>query len=120
MGGGRRSLFLCIFHGPSVACTVGCTWLMYSLCVAHIWPMYDLYSRIFIYAKFSIFTSTPVFEHAHMCSKLWDGHVLQVSHATLQQIVQKAASNKNTEIPKNRIDSEHHFPTQRDLLCAER
>ena len=20
---------------------VGCTWLMYSLCMAHIWPMYD-------------------------------------------------------------------------------
>ena len=30
-------------YGPSVACTVGCTWLMYSLCMAHIWPMYDLY-----------------------------------------------------------------------------
>ena len=35
--------FLDIGYGPSVACTVGCTWLMYSLCMAHIWPMYDLY-----------------------------------------------------------------------------
>ena len=35
--------FLHIYYGPSVACTVGCTWLMYSLCMAHIWPMYDLY-----------------------------------------------------------------------------
>ena len=36
-------LFLDMGYGPSVACTVGCTWLMYSLCMAHIWPMYDLY-----------------------------------------------------------------------------
>ena len=35
--------FLDIGYGPSVACTVGCTWLMYSLCMAHIWPMYDLH-----------------------------------------------------------------------------
>ena len=34
--------FLDIGYGPSVACTVGCTWLMCSLCMAHIWPMYDL------------------------------------------------------------------------------
>ena len=33
-------------YGPSVACTVGCTWLMYSLCMAHIWPMYDLYMAL--------------------------------------------------------------------------
>ena len=39
----RHSHFLHIYYGPSVACTVGCTWLMYSLCMAHIWPMYDLY-----------------------------------------------------------------------------
>ena len=38
----RRHNFLDIGYGPSVACTVGCTWLMYSLCMAHIWPMYDL------------------------------------------------------------------------------
>ena len=35
--------FLDIGYGPSAACTVGCTWLMCSLCMAHIWPMYDLY-----------------------------------------------------------------------------
>ena len=35
--------FLHIYSGPSVAYTVGCTWLMYILCMAHIWPMYDLY-----------------------------------------------------------------------------
>ena len=35
--------FLDIGYGPSVACTVGCTWLMYSSCMAHIWPMYDLH-----------------------------------------------------------------------------
>ena len=28
--------------GPSVACTVGCTWLMYSLCTAYVWPTYDI------------------------------------------------------------------------------
>ena len=46
MGGGGFAAaphFLDIGYGPSVACTVGCTWLMYSLCMAHIWPMYDLY-----------------------------------------------------------------------------
>ena len=41
MGGAHH--FLDIGYGPSVACTVGCTWLMYSLCMVHIWPMYDLY-----------------------------------------------------------------------------
>ena len=35
--------FLDIGYAPSRACTVGCTWLMYSLCMAHIWPMYDLH-----------------------------------------------------------------------------
>ena len=35
--------FLDIRYDPSVACTVGCTWPMYSLCMAHIWPMYDLH-----------------------------------------------------------------------------
>ena len=35
--------FLYIHYGASVACTVGSTWLMYSLCMAQIWPMYDLY-----------------------------------------------------------------------------
>ena len=46
MGGGSFAAaphFLDIGYGPSVACTVGCTWLMYSLCMAHIWPMYDLH-----------------------------------------------------------------------------
>ena len=46
MGGGGEAAaphFLHIYYGPSVACTVGCTWLMYSLCMAHIWPMYDLH-----------------------------------------------------------------------------
>ena len=34
--------FLDIGYGPSVACTVGCTWLMYSLhtyCAAHNWML---------------------------------------------------------------------------------
>ena len=35
--------FLDIGYGPSVACTVGCTWLIYSLCMARLWPMYDLH-----------------------------------------------------------------------------
>ena len=70
MGGGGEH-FLDIGYGPSVACTVGCTWLMYSLCMAHIWPMYDLYiyglyGPTFIYSKFSTFTGAPVFEHAHV------------------------------------------------------
>ena len=46
MGGGGEAAaphFLHVYYDPSVACTVGCTWLMYSLCMAHIWPMYDLY-----------------------------------------------------------------------------
>ena len=46
MGGGGFAAdphFLDIGYGPSVACTVGCAWLMYSLCMAHIWPMYDLH-----------------------------------------------------------------------------
>ena len=38
---GRRPHFLQIYYVPSVACTLGCTWLMYSLCMAHIWPMHD-------------------------------------------------------------------------------
>ena len=42
-GGRRRPPLSGYGHGPSAACTVGCTWLMYSLCMAHIWPMYDLY-----------------------------------------------------------------------------
>ena len=37
-------LIFFIYYGPSVACTVGCTWLMCSLCMAHIWPMYDLHT----------------------------------------------------------------------------
>ena len=49
-GGGFAAAphFLDIGYGPSVACTVGCTWLMYSLCMAHIWPMYDLYMAMAI------------------------------------------------------------------------
>ena len=46
MGGGGEAAaphFLRICYGPSVACTVGCTRLTYSLCMAHIWPMYDLH-----------------------------------------------------------------------------
>ena len=34
--------FLDIGYGLSVAYAVGCTWLMYSLCMAQIWPMHDL------------------------------------------------------------------------------
>ena len=51
MGGGGEATaphFLHIYYGPSVACTVGCTWLMYSLCMAHIWPMYYLYMAYII------------------------------------------------------------------------
>ena len=40
---GYRPHFLDIGYGPSVACTVGGTWLMYSLCMAHIWLMYDIH-----------------------------------------------------------------------------
>ena len=46
MGGRRQSHsqpFLYIYHGPSLACTVGCTGLMYSLCMAHVWSTCDLY-----------------------------------------------------------------------------
>ena len=64
-GGGGQAAALHFFHvycGPSVACTVGCTWLVYSLCMAHTWPMYDTYMAyiacISIYAKFGIFTGT--------------------------------------------------------------
>ena len=49
MGGGGEAAdppFSGYWYGPSVACTVGCTWLMYSLCMAHIWPMYDLYMAL--------------------------------------------------------------------------
>ena len=49
--------FLHISYGPSVACTVGCTWLMYGLCMAHIWPMYDLhmgYIAVFLYMPSSV------------------------------------------------------------------
>ena len=35
--------FLHICHSSSVTCTVDCKWLMYSLCMAHMWTMYDLY-----------------------------------------------------------------------------
>ena len=47
-GGGRSPLaatphFLDIGYGPSVVRTVGCTWFTYSLCMAHIWPVYDLH-----------------------------------------------------------------------------
>ena len=35
--------FLHIHYGPAVACTVDWRWLMYSLCMAHIWLMYELY-----------------------------------------------------------------------------
>ena len=45
-GGGLRPApirFLEIGYGPSVAVTVGCTWIMYSLYMAHIWPLYDVY-----------------------------------------------------------------------------
>ena len=40
--------------------------LMNGPYMAYVWPIYGLYSRSFIYAKFSIFASTPVFEHAHL------------------------------------------------------
>ena len=42
-GFGAAPHLLDVGYGPSVASTVGCTWLMCSLCMAHIWPMYDLY-----------------------------------------------------------------------------
>ena len=48
VGGGEAAalLFFHIYYGPPVACTVGCAWLMYSLCMVHIWPMYDLYMAL--------------------------------------------------------------------------
>ena len=74
----RRPPFSGYGYGPSVACTAGCTWLMYSLCMAHIWPMYDLY-MVYTYGLcmwpymdilpvFLYGASYPagVFEHAHM------------------------------------------------------
>ena len=72
--------FLYIGYGPSVACTVGCTWLMYSLCMAHIWPMYDLYmvytwpiyGPTLICCKFGTFTSASVFEHAQILSLVFN------------------------------------------------
>ena len=44
-GGGFAATphFLDIGYGPCVACTEGCTWLMYSLCMAYIWSVYDLH-----------------------------------------------------------------------------
>ena len=52
----------CSFSGwrvwSIVAYTVGCTWLIYSLCMAHTWPMYDLYGSNSMYAKFNIFFGT--------------------------------------------------------------
>ena len=36
--------FVCSCHGPSVACPVGRTCLMCSLCMAHLWPMHGLYT----------------------------------------------------------------------------
>ena len=71
MGGGGEAAtphFLHIYYGPSVACTVGCKWLMYSLCLVHIWPMYDLY-MVHIWAIYmAIYGGDPAvfFEHVHM------------------------------------------------------
>ena len=45
-----------LVHGPYIC----------GLCMTYIWPIYD---PTFIYSKFSTFTSTQVFEHAHMCSE---------------------------------------------------
>ena len=65
MGGGGFAAalhFLDIGYGPSVACTVGCIWLMYSLCMAHIWPMHDLYMAymqpVYKFYGHSIYTLT--------------------------------------------------------------
>ena len=58
--GRRHPHFLDIGYGPSVACTVGCTWLMYSLCMVHTWPMYDLYMAyiaIFLYMPSFLYLS---------------------------------------------------------------
>ena len=78
VGGGEAATphFLDIEYGPSVACTVGRTWLTYSLCMAHIWPMYDLYMAYiwpYIWPYYPYFldlcrASYPVgvFEHAHL------------------------------------------------------
>ena len=46
MGGRGDPPFSGYGYGPSVACAVGCAWLMYSLFMAHIWPMYDLYMAL--------------------------------------------------------------------------
>ena len=43
--------FLDIGYGPSVACIVGCTWLMYSLCMAYVLPIYGLYNLYFYMAN---------------------------------------------------------------------
>ena len=53
--------FLSIRDGPSVACILGCTWLMYSLCMAHLWSIYDLYM-----VNMTYMSSYPAggFEHA--------------------------------------------------------
>ena len=52
-------------YGPSVACTVGCTWFMYSLCMAHVWSMYDLHMAhiVFRSAISSAIRSAPRTDH---------------------------------------------------------
>ena len=48
--------FVLVHYGPSVAHTVGCTWILYSVCMAHIWSMYDLYM-----AYVAVFSYMPSF-----------------------------------------------------------
>ena len=64
-GGGEAAAlhFVHIYYGPTVASTVGCTWLMFSLCMAHIWPMHDLYMAL--RSNMPSYTA-EIFEHAQM------------------------------------------------------
>ena len=59
------------YYGPSVACTVGSTWLMYSLCMSHIWPMYDLHMAhiAFRSAISSAIRSAPRTDHQGVLAK---------------------------------------------------
>ena len=65
----RHPAFSGYGYGPSVACTVGCTWLMYSLCMAHIWPMYDLYMAYICQVQeyiLNLVITTQGYIHIHM------------------------------------------------------
>ena len=68
------------YHGPYMACTVGCTWLTYSLCAAlyglysgyiygHLWPYMAMYVYIYIYIYTLFYMSVYlfiVFDTAHL------------------------------------------------------